>query len=160
MQEDNQFHLTVVTQKRRHDPNPEETSASKRTEHRSGHSGQHRAHHSGASHTHHRHYEDYGTVELGTLKAGRQETAQELMHAAPSNGQLQREFLDKYDPVLSRRFSTRNRNKLTRMILIGILCGLIVIAGLIWIFSIKGEVNNPLQAPEVETIPAVSLDLG
>ena len=198
MQEDNQFHLAVVTQKRRHDQNPEESSAAVATEphthhsgehhmhhggerhthhsgehhshqggeHRSHHSGEHRSHHSSDHHTHNRHYQDYGTVELGALRdgdSGVEEPIRDCTPAAPlapTKGQLQREFYDKYDTLFRRRYENRNRGKVMRIVIIAILSGLIAIAGLILIFNLKGQADEPLKAPEVETVPVVTLDLG
>lgn len=181
MQEDFRFHLTVVTQKRRHSHNPEEPSAPEATkrythhseehhshhggEHHTHHSGEHRSHHSSDHHTHHRHYQDYGTVELGALRdsdSGVEEPIRDCTPAAPlapTKGQLQREFYDKYDTLFRRRYENRNRGKVMRIVIIAILSGLIAIAGLILIINLKGKADEPLKAPEVETVSVVSLDL-
>lgn len=113
----------------------------------------------------HRRYRDYGTVELGSLddRSPEREAAQQASEsepAAPSKGQLQREFYDKYDAALRRRYTTRNRGKVARIAVIALLAALIIIASLIWVGNLREQTAETLEKPDLETIPVVTMDLG
>jgi hypothetical protein len=203
MPEEPQFHMTVVTQKRRRRPDPvaealeqARNSAAARessdggrsgddrgeytgerhhqhgehhSEHhhsggdRSGehHHSEHRSEHHGEHHhsEHRRRYQDFGSVNLGSMEDGRPAVVEELPEAAPSKGQIQREFYDKYDSVLNRRYATRNKAKANRVLIIVLVVAFVLIVSLIGIGSI-GQDAETLEKPQMETNPVVSLDLG
>lgn len=113
--------------------------------------------------SHHRRYLDYGTVDLGSLdeaRAPEQEAPPESPAAAPTHGELQQEFLNKYDAVLNRRYFTRDKGKAGRIIVICLLVALIFVIGLFAISSLTGNVAETLEAPEISTLPVETLDLG
>lgn len=133
--------------------------------------GQADAHHHAHSHTHshtgggsrRRHYRDYGTVNLGPLNGDAEEEADFTADPdgpTPSQGELQKQFYKKYNDILNRRYFTRNRNKVTRIILIALLVGLIFVVSVIGIGAIHGSVAETLERPEVSTVPVGTLDLG
>ena len=177
MPEESQFHMTVVTQKRvpRHEPDKarvgkdekptpgEAPAAAVRGEHH-GHPErhEHHAHHGQqGSDAHRRHYNDFGTVDLGSLEEPLP-TAPFATDdpAAPSQGQLQKEFYDKYDTVLTRRYQTRNRKKTNRILVIVGLLLVILVLSLFGIGALQEQTAETLSKPDVETIPVVTLDLG
>ena len=148
-------------------------------EHRSHHDGEHRSHHdgahrshagethpgsaagSGAARPHHRRYNDYGSLTLGEL--GESPAAEEddaPAQGEPTRGAIQREFYDKYDPVLSRRYSTRNKGKVSRILMVAALISLILLLVFFGIGSLGKQGEEKLPKPSVETIPVVTLDLG
>ena len=116
-----------------------------------------------AHHSHHRHYSDYGTTSLGSL--GEAAPAPAQADQAPeasqlSRGETQRAFFDKYDQVLNRRYSTRNRSKTSR-ILVAVLILLVTVVLLnLVIGSIRDRIEETLEKPLVDTVPFVTLDLG
>ena len=139
--------------------------------HHSGHGSSGSSRHSGhgssggsrhADQSGHRHrYHDYGTVDLGSLEAPRDTPAAPGADAPePSQGQLQREFYDKYDTVLNRRYRTRDRGKTARIILLALLIAVAVLAALTVIIGLRNQLQEPITAPSVETLPVQTLDLG
>lgn len=188
MDENEQLHMTVVVQKRRRldeeasaapeaarqagDPasHPRAHSSSGGSHH-SGHGSSGSSRHSGhgssggsrhADQSGHRHrYHDYGTVDLGSLEAPRDTPAAPGADAPePSQGQLQREFYDKYDTVLNRRYRTRDRGKTARIIMLALLIAVLVLAALTVIIGLRNQLQEPITAPSVETLPVQTLDLG
>lgn len=112
--------------------------------------------------SHRRHYLDYGTVNLGTLHDSSDEEPDytpEPESPVPTQGELQHQFYEKYDTVLNRRYQTRNKTKVTRIILISLLAALVLVASFFAISSFTGE-PTPLEEPVVSTIPVETLDLG
>ena len=177
MDENEQLHMTVVVQKRRR--RDEEASAAPEAARQAGDpASQPRAHSSsgGSRHSgqgssggsrhagqsgHRHHYHDYGTVDLGSLEAPRDTPAAPGADAPePSQGQLQREFYDKYDTVLNRRYRTRDRGKTARIILLALLIAMVVLAALTVIIGLRNQLQEPITAPSVETLPVQTLDLG
>ena len=177
MDENEQLHMTVVVQKRRR--RDEEASAAPEAARQAGDPASHpRAHsssggsrHSGhgssggsrhADQSGHRHrYHDYGTVDLGSLEAPRDTPAAPGADAPePSQGQLQREFYDKYDTVLNRRYRTRDGGKTARIIMLALLIAVLVLAALTVIIGLRNQLQEPITAPSVETLPVQTLDLG
>lgn len=181
MEEPSKLHLTVVTQKRvlrsggedspedrekteqetaepetvQRPEAPGETdgqspSAEAAPEEGTRHSAQHR-----------RHYKDYGTLDLGRLDAPRpaEPVPDHVPYVEPSKGQVQREFYDKYNSTLNRRFFYRNKNKVTRWIIVALLVGLILVVGMIAMSSITGQISETIAPPSVETIPFEEPDL-
>ena len=187
MAEESQFHITVVTQKRRHRPEGEHSSdhnaarqaqspapnqakaapASAAEQKQAASSSGHAAHTGssgkGSHHHHRRHYQDYGTVDLGTLGEMQEESRDftaDPNGPTPTQGELQRQFYNKYNDILSRRYFTRNRNKVTRYVIIALLVALIFLISFFGINAIHGSVAETLERPEVSTIPVGTLDLG
>ena len=139
--------------------------------HHSGHGSSGSSRHSGhgssggsrhADQSGHRHrYHDYGTVDLGSLEAPRDTPAAPGADAPePSQGQLQREFYDKYDTVLNRRYRTRDGGKTARIIMLALLIAVLVLAALTVIIGLRNQLQEPITAPSVETLPVQTLDLG
>ena len=139
--------------------------------HHSGHGSSGSSRHSGhgssggsrhADQSGHRHrYHDYGTVDLGSLEAPRDTPAAPGADAPePSQGQLQREFYDKYDTVLNRRYRTRDGGKTARIIMLALLTAVLVLAALTVIIGLRNQLQEPITAPSVETLPVQTLDLG
>lgn len=177
MPDEKQFHMTVVKQKRvlrgeadapqrsgqvpcveaapaRHDPAASEQAAVRQSEHEpsAGKEG---------SRFHRRHYQDFGTVNLGSMDSRDGENAAASpTSAGPSRGERQQAFFNKYDAALQRRYSTRNRGKLIRILMIAILSALIVILSLLLLTGLRESAEETLEKPELETIPVASLDLG
>ena len=180
MPEESQFHMTVVTQKRvlRH-----------RAEEPSGADAEEAPHGREAvedtllaepaplpasrietplpgpetREVHRRHYKDYGTLDLGVIETPAHSDSRgsdPTSAPEPSKGQLQKEFYNRYDSALSRRYSTRNKNKVTRWIIIALLVGLILVVGLIAVSTIQNQIGDTITPPNVETIPVHTLDLG
>ncbi len=185
MAEESQFHMTVVTQKRVLKRNPQQAEAEKpkvpatdtpqpspqkpdrspdsRHSADSGHGTAARQHSREGSGAHRRvrHYNDFGTVELGTLEGPHEAAeAREGSASEPSRGQLQREFYHKYDSVLNRHFETRDKKKTPKLLIIAVLLVLILLLSLVGIGSLNAQVGESLERPQVETIPVVTLDLG
>ena len=188
MAEEPQFHITVVTQQRR--PRSDDSShhsghgqsgapkpaqaqtetpkdALRSSRPASGQTGTggapaHGHSYDKSSHSHRRHYKDYGTVNLGAMDGGAEEAdfTTDPDGPTPSQGELQKQFYNKYNDILSRRYFNRNRNKVTRIILIALLVGLIFIVSVIGIGAIHGSVAETLERPEVSTVPVGTLDLG
>ena len=100
---------------------------------------------------HRRHYSDYGTIDLGELSPpGKTRPA-----PTRTEGQAQQEFLERYRPVLDRKYrSDRSGN----------LAGPALIAGAILIFLLLGILvffrspAEPDPTPSVETIPVVDVN--
>lgn len=104
---------------------------------------------------HRRHYKDYGTLDLGRLDQPRAKEAapDHVPYVEPSKGQIQREFYNKYNSTLNRRFFYRNKNKVTRWIIVALLVGLILVVSMISLSSLTGQVGETIAAPTLETIP-------
>ncbi len=164
MPDETQFHLTVVTQKRipRRD-SPEARRPAAREARvpdgerrpggaRHGHREEHRSH---------RHYRDYGTVDLGSLEGAPSRHAEaEPVPAAPTKGAVQREFYDKYDRVLSRRYVGHGQGFTVRIIVIALLAAAIVLAGWIGVSLLGSGTGETLPKPVKETLPMATIDLG
>ena len=100
-------------------------------------------------------------MDLGSLEAPRDTPAAPGADAPePSQGQLQREFYDKYDTVLNRRYRTRDRGKAARIIMLALLIAMVVLAALTVIIGLRNQFQEPITAPSVETLPVQTLDLG
>ena len=170
MPEEELFQMTVVTTKRR--PRGEGAEASeaeaqsqaRHREHSGHHDGAHRSHAgeahpgraagSGAARPHHRRYNDYGSLTLGELGEGPEPEQDDApAQTEPTRGAIQREFYDKYDPVLSRRYSTRNKGKVTRILMVAALISLILLLVFLSIGSLgkQGEEKLPKYAREPES---------
>ena len=188
MPDESNFHITLVTQKRvprrggegaqspaepEKPPLPETAAETPAKTERAAapapeHSGRGASSRRGKHSPHRRQYKDYGTVNLGVLDAPRSGREQEASEpegpesAAPeiSKGREQREFFDKYDAALSRHYTARNGGKLTRILLIGLLAVLVILAALLGVSTIRNQTGETLPAPQMETIPVVTLDLG
>lgn len=130
----------------------------------SGSHGHHGSHGHSRSGSHRRHYKDYGTVSLGSMSGGPEDEVRDFTAdpngPTPTQGELQRQFYNKYNAILNRRYFTRNRNKVTRIILIALLVAVIFIVSIFGISAIRGNVAETLERPEVETVPVGTLDLG
>ena len=112
--------------------------------------------------SHRRHYLDYGTVNLGTLQDSpdkEPELTPEPDSSVLTQGELQHQFYEKYDTVLNRRYQTRNRTKVTRIILISLLAALVLVVSFFALSSFTDD-PTPLEKPVVSTIPVETLDLG
>ena len=112
--------------------------------------------------SHRRHYLDYGTVNLGTLQDSpdkEPELTPEPDSSVLTQGELQHQFYEKYDTVLNRRYQTRNRTKVARIILISLLAALVLVVSFFALSSFTGD-PTPLEKPVVSTIPVETLDLG
>lgn len=187
MSEETRFQMTIVTQKRR--PRGEnEGEAARPGEGEQRHSTEGERHHHSAEGEHHhhssqserhghsegghsregahagsrrRHYQDYGTVDLGNLNGPRPKTEPERsVPAEPSKGAVQREFYDRYDAVLSRRYAKRSRSAVVRILAIALLMALIVVVSWIGISVLGEETGETLARPDVETIAVEPIDLG
>lgn len=147
------------------------------SEHRTHHHGEHREHRHGEHHHsegsggdgsrhgsgsgHRRTYQDYGTLTLGCMDGAQEEAPEaEAAAEAPSQGQLQKEFYNKYDAALSRRYHTRNKFKVNRILIIVLLAGLVLILSLVGLGNLTGQTAETLARPPVETLPVETLDLG
>ena len=120
---------------------------------------------SGSRHrgSHQRRYLDYGTVDLGSLGDAAEEErdfTDDPNGPTPSQGELQRQFYRKYDAILNRRYLTRNRTNVTRIVIVTLLVALIVVIGLFAISSFTGNDAETLERPEISTIPVETIDLG
>lgn len=181
MPSEEQFHITVVKQKRvrrgeesaaqvsgqelraeavpaPHPPAASEQarreSALRQSEHEASAGEERRS-------SRHRHYQDFGTVNLGSMDGQHGENAASRpAPEGPSRGERQQEFFNKYDAALQRRYSTRNRGKLIRILMISLLSALIVILSLLLLTGLRDSAEETLAKPELETIPVASLDLG
>ena len=112
--------------------------------------------------SHRRHYLDYGTVNLGTLQDSpdkEPELTPEPDSSVLTQGELQHQFYEKYDTVLNRRYQTRNRTKVARIILISLLAALVLVVSFFALSSFTDD-PTPLEKPVVSTIPVETLDLG
>ena len=117
--------------------------------------------HSTGSSEHRRHYKDYGTVDLGSLTDDRPVRRDPVSApAAPTRGENQREFYNRYDAVLSRRYSTRNKTKTARIAMIFLLIALVIVASFVLLKGMAEQTADTLPKPQIETIPVASLDLG
>ena len=169
--EDTQLHINFVTEEPHHHHHSHSDSALDRGHtghtHAAGRGGQQeqleesrRQSQEGTSYYHHhRHYQDYGTVSLGTLDSpapshGAPEPGPEAP-AAPSQGQVQREFYDRYSGVLNRKYQTRNKSNLARMLMVVLLLGVIVVISLIALNSMSAPADTGLEKATRETVPAV-----
>ena len=182
MPEENQFRLTVVTQKRvpRRDAEAQPPSEIEHSAPASGEPGSRKEwaqSHPGSggqrgmeksspgreAHDH-RHYRDFGTVNLGTMdgasRAASAPDSEPKKEDAPGRGQLQREFYDKYDTVLRRRYTTRSRAKATRFLMIALLFALALLISILWVSNLREQTVETIPRPAVETIPVGDLDLG
>ena len=179
MSEETQFQMTIVTQKRRpHGSGEGEDQTRGASEHRHPSESEHHSHSAeGRQHRHseggngsrdgahsssrRRHYQDYGTVDLGNLNEPRPKTEPERsVPAEPSKGAVQREFYDRYDAVLSRRYAKRSRSAVVRILAIALLMALIVVVSWIGISVLGEETGETLARPDVETIAVEPIDLG
>ena len=117
--------------------------------------------HSTGSSEHRRQYKDYGTVDLGSLTDDRPVRRDPVSApAAPTRGENQREFYNRYDAVLSRRYSTRNKTKTARIAMIFLLIALVIVASFVLLKGMAEQTADTLPKPQIETIPVASLDLG
>ena len=73
---------------------------------------------------------------------------------------IQKEFYNKYDAVLSRRYHTRNKSKVNRILIIVLLAGLVLILSLVGLGNLTGQTAETLARPPVETLPVETLNLG
>lgn len=122
-----------------------------------------RADRSRADSRHRRHYQDFGTVDLGNLndeRPAREASARDFGSGAPSRGELQRDFFDRYDTALSRRYNTRNKGKVARIVFVSLLIALVILVSMILLANFKEQGTDALAKPQVETIPVVTLNLG
>lgn len=178
MTEDRQLHMEVVVQRRipcdRHGnpiaQAPAEAPAKAAPEqsaarsHSAGSAGSHGSHHNSR-----RHYADYGTLNLGSLEAAPVEAPapQEQPKASPagaedaarSYGEDQQAFFRKYDELLQRRYATRNKSKVVRLLGIVLIAAAVLIASILALNKYQRE-ENALAEPQKETIPVVTLNLG
>ena len=172
MDDQQQFHMTIVTRKRRSDPLQPAAPASENAGH-SAHShhshGDGQGHHSSGSGAHHshRHYQDYGTVDLGSLKDSH--PAPETCTAPGENGVpaaeapdrelTQREFLEKYSPVLDRKYRKRSRSKFSLPV---ILIVVLLAVALLLAFLLPGKSGAGEGAPEtleaLDTVDVAAID--
>ncbi len=144
-------------------PAQEQLPSGEHTARTGSHSRSHSHSGSRGSGSHRRHYKDYGTLELGSLNGGETEEPDftaDPNGPTPTQGELQRQFYNKYNAILNRRYFTRNKGKVTRVILIAVLVGVIFLVSIIGISAIRGNVAETLERPEVSTIPVETLDLG
>ncbi len=180
MPEESQFHMTVVTQKRvpRHHAeqkltqeanapgtgeNPAEGAHRPQQDSHSRRDGAGTHHTHSGSHSEHRRrsYNDFGTLDLGSLEDQKPEAKTAAAPAsAPTNGQLQKEFLDKYNTVLNRRYHIRNRKKTVRILAIIALILAVFLLSMFGIGALRGQTSETLIKPELETLPVETLDLG
>lgn len=110
-----------------------------------------------------RRYKDYGTVDLGSLRDSIEEErdfTDDPNGPTPTQGELQRQFYRKYDAILNRRYFNRNKNKVTRIVVIALIVALVVVIALFTLSSIAGGEAETLEPPEVSTIPMETIDLG
>lgn len=122
----------------------------------------------GADHHHRRHYQDYGSVVLGTLAQpsaaqppepdplSRQPDPEQEETHEPSRGQLQREFYDQYGPALNRRF---NKSKNVRVLAV-VAAALLAIAGIAFFVLRSFVVEEAPEAPVLETLAVENLNEG
>ena len=156
MDEAPNFHMTIVTKKRRSrsggsaDPggSPREGGAqpassrgsageTARSPRRSGHSGSHR----------HR-YDDYGTVDLGAISPV--DAASVQPH---EQGRQQREFLEKYSPVLNRKYKKgKGISQFT------VIAGVVLIALLMLVFFMLRSPKEDSGEPRQETIQVIDIN--
>ena len=78
----------------------------------------------------------------------------------PTQGELQQQFYKKYDAILNRRYFNRNKNKVTRVVVIAIIVALLFVISLFALTSLAGDEAETLEAPEISTIPVETIDLG
>ena len=62
--------------------------------------------------------------------------------------------------MLNRRYHTRNKSKVNRILLIILLAGLVLILSLVGVGNLTGQTAETLAKPPVETLPVQTLDLG
>ncbi|MBR6118787.1 MAG: hypothetical protein IKQ04_00525 [Oscillospiraceae bacterium] len=162
MAEEEQFTMTVVQMKRRPRPGAEapEGEHAAAPHHSGGHSRPHDSprgdREDSPSHTVRRHYNDFGTVNLGVLEE-EPDAAAQAAGDEPSKGAQQRAFYDKYDAALQRKYSTRNKSKVTRILAAAALMALVVLLLVFGLGSLSRQTGETLPKPEVETIPIVTL---
>ena len=177
MTEDNQLHLEVVVQRRvprdgsgrKPETKPETTEKSPKPEqrYRSPADGSR----SGGHGSHRRHYVDYGSVSLGSMDgtpAPASETEgpalapEETERPAVGNhyGADQRAFFNKYDALLKRRYATRNKGGVAKLLLF---CFVLVVFVLVTVLTVKklaGSRGNKTETMEIETMAVEQIDLG
>ncbi len=178
MTEDDQLHLEIVVQRRVRkgedgkapvkSPEADRAAAaaeqkpeqSRRSAADGGRVGQ-SASHGGRSGAHRRHYADYGTLNLGTIEdppADKTERVQ--IPASASYGENQRAFFDKYDAVLKRNYATRNRSKVTKILMVAAIALIVFTAMIVTLIKNERDEEGKILEPVVETIPVVPMDLG
>lgn len=178
MTEDDQLHLEIVVQRRVRkgedgkapvkSPEADRAAAaaeqkpeqSRRSASDGGRVGQ-SASHGGRSGAHRRHYADYGTLNLGTIEdppADKTERAQ--IPASASYGENQRAFFDKYDAVLKRNYATRNRSKVTKILMVAAIALVLLTVLIVLYIKNENEKEEQIAEPIVETVPVVTMDLG
>lgn len=172
MPEEEQFRMTVVQMKRR--PRSGDSPVAATENSRPGH-GQEEARHThsgGGHHRHsdhrnpsgagpapsgsHRHYNDFGTELLGSIDEARIPKQADAAAEAPSKGELQREFYDKYETALQRRYSTRDKGRVPRILMVAALMALIALLLSFGLGSLNRQSGAALPKPEMETIPVVT----
>lgn len=174
MPDEEQFTMTVVQTKRRPRSGSEPAAEPEHGSHSGGHRSAHHqdsggAHHSrsgGAHHgsadesahaVHHRHYNDFGTENLGVMDEARVPEPADAQ-AEPTRGELQRAFYDKYDAALKRRYRAGSQNRVVRFLAVAALLAMIVLLLAFALSSLGLQTAETLPVPEVETIPIVTLD--
>ena len=167
MDEAPKYHMTIVREKRRprHSRAPDPAAEDRRSrdaaafgaepmDSSSEASGREHAQKSRRSHSgsgRRRHYSDYGTVDLGAISPD----AGEVPAPVRSQGREQREFMEKYSPVLNRKYRSRETGGAKSWALI---IGSILIALLLIYFVFFRSAAEPDTAPSVETIPVIDIN--
>ncbi|MBR4700794.1 MAG: hypothetical protein IKP19_03765 [Oscillospiraceae bacterium] len=173
MDQPSQFHMTVVTRKRREGPSgsrqspapgPNEAGQHSQAEERR-HSGAH--HHHGESHHHsgehrsHRHYQDFGTVNLGTLTEQPDTQRESVPQAAkPVSEDAHRQDTsfspEQYAMLLNRKFRKRKSSRLSIVLLV---VGVLLVISIMLFVFFRGRSGSSDEG--IETLePLESFDLG
>ncbi len=179
LEEDTQFHMTIVTRKRRRPPAAQETAPAENDpgtarlsgedhlhddgSHPHHHSDEH--HHSGehqgsGEHGSHRHYRDYGTVNLGNLPdspAGAEPAAAaaDREHFSASEEKPAQD-LNQFAPIMNRHF--RKRKNLRMFFILFLTVILLSVVATVILFLKNQQNTGEIRIETEEPLETVNLD--
>ena len=167
MDEPSQFHMTVVSRKRRENvpdlrSNPAaDSEPHPHSAHHFGGETHHSQHHHSGQHHSHRHYQDYGTINLGCLSGQPEERKSSQARQAPTSPASPQDVPasgEKYAPILGRKYRKRKSHR-TAVIILAAVIVLLLAAFLFGFLQNHTQGSSPDLEPMETLEPLESIDL-